>query len=64
LLGDPNSTPGTRIWDGGSTLDSNWMTPENWVGDETPGARFPLGPFLPYDGNPVLRPQGSAWESK
>jgi predicted GH43/DUF377 family glycosyl hydrolase len=26
-------------------------------------ARFPLGPFTPYDGNPVLRPQGSSWES-
>jgi predicted GH43/DUF377 family glycosyl hydrolase len=28
-----------------------------------PRARFPLGPFTPYDGNPVLRPQRSTWES-
>lgn len=26
-------------------------------------ARYPLGPFSPYNGNPVLRPQGSSWES-
>ena len=26
-------------------------------------ATFPLGPFTPYEGNPVLRPQGSTWES-
>lgn len=27
------------------------------------GARFPLGPFVPYDGNPILRPRGGTWES-
>ena len=27
------------------------------------GARFPLGPFVPYEGNPILRPQGGTWES-
>ena len=26
-------------------------------------ATFPLGPFTPYGGNPVLRPQGASWES-
>ena len=25
--------------------------------------RFPLGPFTPFDGNPVLRPLGTGWES-
>ncbi len=25
--------------------------------------RFPLGPFEPYAGNPILSPQGSTWES-
>jgi len=24
---------------------------------------FPLGPFTPYRGNPILRPQGERWES-
>ncbi|MEV1007504.1 glycoside hydrolase family 130 protein [Streptomyces sp. NPDC049881] len=24
---------------------------------------FPLGPFTPYEGNPVLRPRGDGWES-
>nr|WP_197511596.1 hypothetical protein [Tessaracoccus coleopterorum] len=26
-------------------------------------ARFPLGPFEPFAGNPILRPQGGTWES-
>lgn len=26
-------------------------------------AAFPLGPFVPYEGNPVLRPRGGSWES-
>lgn len=26
-------------------------------------ARFPLGPFTPYSGNPILRPRGGSWES-
>lgn len=26
-------------------------------------ARFPLGPFVPYEGNPILRPKGDSWES-
>nr|WP_300336693.1 glycoside hydrolase family 130 protein [Actinomyces sp.] len=26
-------------------------------------ARFPLGPFTPYSGNPILRPRGDSWES-
>jgi beta-1,2-mannosidase len=26
-------------------------------------AHFPLGPFRPYEGNPVLVPRGSGWES-
>ena len=25
-----------HVWDGGSTVDSNWTTPENWVGDIAP----------------------------
>jgi beta-1,2-mannosidase len=25
--------------------------------------RFPLGPFTPYEQNPILRPQGDGWES-
>ena len=29
----------------------------------TPHAEFPLGPFTPYDANPILRPQGDSWES-
>lgn len=28
-----------------------------------PHAEFPLGPFTPYEHNPVMRPQGSGWES-
>lgn len=28
-----------------------------------PHAEFPLGPFRPYTGNPILRPQGDGWES-
>ncbi|GAB3412367.1 glycoside hydrolase family 130 protein [Flindersiella endophytica] len=28
-----------------------------------PPAEFPLGPFRPYDRNPILRPQGTGWES-
>jgi predicted GH43/DUF377 family glycosyl hydrolase len=27
------------------------------------GAHFPLGPFTPYEGNPILRPRGDSWES-
>lgn len=27
------------------------------------GATFPLGPFVPYEGNPILRPRGGSWES-
>jgi predicted GH43/DUF377 family glycosyl hydrolase len=27
------------------------------------GAAFPLGPFVPDEGNPVLRPRGGSWES-
>ncbi len=26
-------------------------------------ATFPLGPFEPHPGNPILRPQGDGWES-
>lgn len=26
-------------------------------------ARFPLGPFTPYEHNPIMRPQGDGWES-
>ena len=29
----------------------------------TAPVQFPLGPFTPYDGNPILRPQGDGWES-
>jgi predicted GH43/DUF377 family glycosyl hydrolase len=29
----------------------------------TPHAQFPLGPFVPYAGNPIMRPQGTGWES-
>ena len=39
--------PETYTWDGGSTVDSNWSTPENWVGDIAPIAGdslvFPAG---------------------
>lgn len=27
------------------------------------GASFPLGPFVPYEHNPILRPLGGSWES-
>ncbi|WP_246465189.1 glycoside hydrolase family 130 protein [Ruania alkalisoli] len=27
------------------------------------GATFPLGPFTPYENNPILRPRGDSWES-
>lgn len=27
------------------------------------GASFPLGPFIPYEANPILRPKGDSWES-
>ncbi len=30
---------------------------------DAPAARFPLGPFTPHPGNPVLRPRGDGWES-
>lgn len=30
---------------------------------ETGPVRFPLGPFTPWPGNPVLSPRGNAWES-
>jgi len=30
---------------------------------QTPRADFPLGPFTPYAGNPIMRPRGSSWES-
>jgi beta-1,2-mannosidase len=29
----------------------------------TPPVDFPLGPFTPHPDNPILRPQGSGWES-
>ena len=29
----------------------------------TPHAEFPLGPFHPYEKNPILSPQGDGWES-
>ncbi len=29
----------------------------------TAHAEFPLGPFTPYEANPILRPQGDGWES-
>jgi hypothetical protein len=39
--------PETYTWDGGSTVDSNWTTPENWSGDVAPQAGdnlvFPAG---------------------
>jgi autotransporter-associated beta strand protein len=28
--------PATRVWDGGSLVDSNWTTAANWVGDVAP----------------------------
>ncbi|WP_226961420.1 MULTISPECIES: glycoside hydrolase family 130 protein [Streptomyces] len=28
-----------------------------------PPARFPLGPFVPHGGNPILRTRGESWES-
>ncbi len=33
------------------------------TGHAVPHAEFPLGPFTPYEGNPILRPQGDTWES-
>ncbi len=30
---------------------------------DLPAAQFPLGPFRPHEGNPILRPQGKGWES-
>lgn len=30
---------------------------------QTPQAEFPLGPFTPYEANPILRPRGDGWES-
>jgi predicted GH43/DUF377 family glycosyl hydrolase len=35
------------------------MTTVSLFGD----ARFPLGPFTPYEHNPILRPKGDSWES-
>lgn len=26
-------------------------------------AQFPLGPFIPYEHNPIMRPKGESWES-
>ena len=33
------------------------------MASQRPHAEFPLGPFRPYDANPILRPQGDDWES-
>jgi beta-1,2-mannosidase len=30
---------------------------------QTAPATFPLGPFRPHEGNPILRPRGDGWES-
>ena len=41
------NVPETYTWDGGSTVDSNWSTAANWVGDLAPAAGdslvFPAG---------------------
>ena len=39
------------IWDGGSTVDSNFFTPENWVGDVAP---------TPGDSNNIIHLAGTA----
>jgi predicted GH43/DUF377 family glycosyl hydrolase len=31
--------------------------------NQHPPAEFPLGPFTPYEHNPIMRPQGDGWES-
>src|SRR5262249_13399613 len=46
LSGVPSTT---RIWDGGSGVDSNWLTAANWLGDLTP---------LP--GDDLIFPSGAA----
>lgn len=33
------------------------------MSDSRPHAEFPLGPFRPYQNNPILRPRGDGWES-
>src|SRR5699024_2878010 len=40
-------------------MQRNPMTTTSLFGD----ARFPLGPFTPYENNPILRPKGDSWES-
>jgi hypothetical protein len=32
------SAAATRTWDGGSLVNDNWQTPENWEGDVMPSA--------------------------
>ena len=36
LLGTAPALPAPSVWDGGSTVDSNWTTAANWVGDVAP----------------------------
>ena len=40
------------VWDGGSLVDNNWTTPENWVGDVAPAP----GDFLKFAGNARTTP--------
>jgi autotransporter-associated beta strand protein len=46
-VGQLPATGTTRVWDGGSGVDANWMTAANWVGDVAPVAGdaldFPAG---------------------
>ncbi len=41
-----------------STMRRGDMSPQ-----VNPHAEFPLGPFRPHEGNPILKPQGDGWES-
>jgi fibronectin type 3 domain-containing protein len=46
---DVTNLPETYTWDGGSAVDSNWSTPENWVGD-----------IAPTTGDSLVFPAGAA----
>ena len=44
----------TYLWDGGSALDSNWSSAENWNPDGAPASASDT--YLKFDGNARMQP--------